>query len=94
MTGTDRGEAMVKDTTGGLFRGLPRRGWVGTLVLAGWLGVAFAFVAGLAPSAEPVAWLYGVEARRDAHARAIQQRSEVRPVRAPSPIFATATPEW
>ena len=94
MTGTEMAETTMAGATGSTFRMLPRRGWTGTVMLAGWLGVAAGFVAGLARSSDPVEWLYGVEARRDAHARVLRQRNETRPVRAPSTIVATAMPEW
>lgn len=55
-----------------LFAGLPRRRRLAGIVTIGlWLGLAVAFVSDAVPTRSPADWLYGVEARRDAHARAL-----------------------
>jgi len=59
-----------------LFAGLPRRRRLGGIVTIGlWLGIAVAFVSDAVPTRSSVDWLYGVEARRDAHARALAARA-------------------
>lgn len=55
-----------------LFAGLPRRRRLAGLVtIAVWLGLGVAFVGDFVPTRSSADWLYGVEARRDAHARAL-----------------------
>jgi len=89
MTGIGKRDA----TTGGaaMFGGIPRRGWMGAVALAVWMGVALAFAGDLAPTASPVDWLYGVEARRDAHARAMRQRAESRVALPAAALVASAS---
>ena len=40
-----------------------------------WLGIGVAFVTDAVPTRSSVDWLYGVEARRDAHARVLAARA-------------------
>jgi hypothetical protein len=80
-------------TVGGrvMFAGLPRRSRAGAAVLAGWLLMAAAFAGDLVPTASPGDWLYGVEARRDAHARTLSRlETAVRPPAAP--VVAATSP--
>lgn len=59
-----------------LFAGLPRRRRLAGVVTIGlWLGLAVAFVTDAVPTRSSVDWLYGVEARRDAHARVLAARA-------------------
>ncbi|HSD19620.1 MAG TPA: hypothetical protein VLC54_06270 [Anaeromyxobacter sp.] len=59
-----------------LFAGLPRRRRLAGIVTIGlWLGIVVAFVTDAVPTHSSVDWLYGVEARRDAHARALALRA-------------------
>jgi hypothetical protein len=59
-----------------LFAGLPRRRRLAGIVTIGlWLGLAVAFISDAVPTRSSVDWLYGVEARRDAHARALAARA-------------------
>ncbi|WP_041448492.1 hypothetical protein [Anaeromyxobacter sp. Fw109-5] len=59
-----------------LFAGLPRRRRLAGLVTVGlWLGICVAFVSDAIPTSSSEDWLYGVEARRDAHARVLAQRA-------------------
>jgi hypothetical protein len=61
-----------------LFAGLPRRRRLAGIVTIGlWLGIVVAFVSDAVPTRSSVDWLYGVEARRDAHARALAARASV-----------------
>jgi len=59
-----------------LFAGLPRRRRLAGVVTIGiWLGIGVAFVTDAVPTRSSVDWLYGVEARRDAHARVLAARA-------------------
>jgi len=59
-----------------LFAGLPRRRRLAGLVTIGlWLGICVAFVSDAVPTRSSEDWLYGVEARRDAHARVLAERA-------------------
>ena len=58
-----------------LFSGLPRRRRLSGLLTVGlWLGLCVAFVSDAIPTSSSEDWLYGVEARRDAHARLLAAR--------------------
>lgn len=59
-----------------LFAGLPRRRrFAGIVTIGLWLGIAVAFLSDAVPTRSAADWLYGVEARRDAHARALAARA-------------------
>ncbi len=63
-----------------LFAGLPRRRrFAGIVTIGLWLGIVVAFVTDAVPTHSSVDWLYGVEARRDAHARALAARAAEQP---------------
>jgi hypothetical protein len=65
----------------GLFAKVPRRGGLaGAVTIAVWLVLGVAFVTDAVPTRPSEDWLYDVEARRDAHARALAAR-EARPAR-------------
>jgi hypothetical protein len=74
----------------GMFKGVPRHGRAGAWMLAAWLGVALAFVADAVPGPNPADWLYGVEARRDAHARVHHLGSAEARASAPAPALLAA----
>lgn len=59
-----------------LFAGLPRRRrFAGIVTIGLWLGITVAFLSDAVPTRSAADWLYGVEARRDAHARAMAARA-------------------
>lgn len=59
-----------------LFANLPRRRRLGGAVtIAVWLLLCVAFVTDAVPTRSSEDWLYEVEARRDAHARALAARN-------------------
>jgi hypothetical protein len=90
MTAQHEVKAVVSGTS--MFAGLPRRRRAGAVVLLVWLGIAAAFLGDLVPTSSPGDWLYGVEARRDAHARALARREALPRTPSPAPPVVAAAP--
>ena len=68
-----------------MFAGLPRRRWAGGALLVVWFALFAAFTGDFVPTASPGDWLYGVEARRDAHARVLARAKASPGVHRPRP---------
>lgn len=73
-----------------MFGRLPRRRWAGWVIVLAWLGLAAAFAGDLVPTSSPGDWLYGVEARRDAYAKALAREKEKEVQKAPRPPVPVA----